>query len=155
MINFDLIKSIFKCWFWFEFFCFKAVVHTKRINFLVKGFDSWYIHGSGGDNFQMIFFDISNSLFKCGFRFEFFCFKSVVHTKRIKSIVKRCSNLVIRNCDGSLTDIPLITLVDSDRQGVFELRVISSSSIYFDSWCCCSMKSINSSSDCSKIWSDL
>ena len=59
------------------------------------------------------------------------------------------------NCDEILTDISFITSVASDRYGVFELLVISSSSICYDSWLCCSMKSINSSSGCSKIWSDL
>ena len=37
MIIFDLINSIFKCWFWFEFCCLKAVVHKNWIKILVKG----------------------------------------------------------------------------------------------------------------------
>ena len=60
--------------------------------------------------------------------------------------------LLIRNCDGSLTDISLITSVVSERHDFFELIVTSYSSIHFDSWCCCSMKSTNYSSGCSKIW---
>ena len=41
--------------------------------------------------------------------------------------------LEIRNCDGSLTDISLITSAASDRNGVSEVRVTSYSSICFDS----------------------
>ena len=33
---FDIINSIFKFWFWFEFCCFKAVVNTKLIKILAK-----------------------------------------------------------------------------------------------------------------------
>ena len=82
----------FKCWFRFELFFFKYVVHNKRINFLVKMCDSWEIHGSRGNTFQMIIFDLVNSIFKCWFRFECFCFKYVVQTKRIKIIVNRYIN---------------------------------------------------------------
>ena len=92
IIIFDIIDSIFKYWFWFEFFCFKPIFDTKRIKILVKGCDIWWIHGSGGNNFQMIIFDLINILFKCWIRFEFFCLKAVVHTKLIKILVKGCSN---------------------------------------------------------------
>ena len=40
MISFDLINSLFKCWFRFEFFCFEVVSHTKRIKIIVKVCDS-------------------------------------------------------------------------------------------------------------------
>ena len=50
------------------------------------------ISGSRGNNFQIIIFDLINSIFKCWFRFECFCFKYVVNTKRIKIIVKGYSN---------------------------------------------------------------
>ena len=83
IISFDLINSIFKCWFWFKICCFKAVTGTNRIKSLFKGCDSWCIRGSGGNNFQMIIFDLINSLFKCWFRFKCFCFKAVVNNKRI------------------------------------------------------------------------
>ena len=63
--------------------------------------------------------------------------------------------LVISNFDGSLTNISLIISVASERHGVFYLRVTSSSSIFSDSWCCCYIKSIHSSSRCSKFWSYL
>ena len=43
--------------------------------------------------------------------------------------------LEISNCDIILTDISLITSVASERHDVFELRVISSSSICFDFFC--------------------
>ena len=36
MISFDPINILFKCWLWFEYLCFKAVVYTKRIKILVK-----------------------------------------------------------------------------------------------------------------------
>ena len=83
MIIFDIINNIFKCWSRFKFCCFKAVVHTKWITILVKGCDSLWICGIGGYTFQMIIFDIINSLFKCWSRFKCFCFKAVVHTKWI------------------------------------------------------------------------
>ena len=60
--------------------------------------------------------------------------------------------LLIRNCDGILAGISSITSVASERN-VF--RVNSSSLICSDYWCCCSVKFINYSSSCSKIWSDL
>ena len=41
--------------------------------------------------------------------------------------------LVIRNCDGILTDILLITPLASEGHGAFDLIVNSSSSICFDS----------------------
>ena len=143
MIIFDLINSLLKYWFMFEFWYFKAVVYNKRINFLVKGCDSWYIHGSRGNNFQIIIFDLINSLFKCWLRFEFWCFKDIVYTKWIKII------------DGILTAILLITSVASERHGVFELIVTSSSSICSDTWCFVIQNPWNSSSVCSKFWSDL
>ena len=92
MIIFDIINSLFKSWFWFEFICFNAVIDTKWINCTVKGYDSTWIRVIGGDNFQKIIFDLINCLFKCLIRFEFFCFKAVVHNKLIKMIVKVCSN---------------------------------------------------------------
>ena len=96
IISFDLIDSIFKCWFWFNFFCFKAVANNNGIKNLVKGCDISWIRGSGGKTFQMIIFDIINSIFKCCIRFKFCCFKAVVHTKLIKIIVKVCSNFSSR-----------------------------------------------------------
>ena len=63
--------------------------------------------------------------------------------------------VVIGHCDGSLTGIPLIDSVSSERHSVFELILTSSSSICYDSWCCCSMKSIIFSSGSSNSWSDL
>ena len=155
MIIFDLINSIFKCFFWFDFFCFKSVIDTKRIQIIFKGCDNWWIGGGGGDPFQMIIFDLIKNPFKCWIRFKFWCFKDVVNTKLIKIIFKGCSNLVIRNCDRSLTDISLITSVSSEIHGVFELRATIYSSVCFDFWCCCPMKIINSSSGCSKSWSYL
>ena len=62
--------------------------------------------------------------------------------------------LVIRNFDGSLADTSLITLLASERHGIFELRV-TTSSICSDYRCYCYMKSINSSSGCSKLLSYL
>ena len=49
MISFDLINSLFKCWFRFKFSCFKTVVRTKWFNIIVKQSDILYIHGSGGN----------------------------------------------------------------------------------------------------------
>ena len=94
MIIFDLINSIFKCWFWFEFCCFKAVFDTIRIKILLKGCDSCFICGSGGNTFQMIIFDLIISLFNFWIRFEFFYLRSVVHTKLIIIIFKRCRNYI-------------------------------------------------------------
>ena len=51
--------------------------------------------------------------------------------------------LVIRNFDGSLADTSLITLLASERHGIFELRV-TTSSICSDYRCYCYMKSLNS-----------
>ena len=59
--------------------------------------------------------------------------------------------LVISNCDGILKGIYLITSVDSDRCGVFELRVTNYSSISFDSCFYCFVTSVNRFSGCSKI----
>ena len=122
--------------------------------------DIWYIHVNGGESFQMIFFDIINSLFKWCFRFKF------VHS--ILILVLSCSYLLsddaetleicfscTRSFDGILTYISLITSVFSERHGVSELKEASSSSIFFDSWYCCFMKSIKSSSVYSKFWSDI
>ena len=57
------------------------------------------MHGSGGDTFQMIIFDLIsiifdliNSLFKCWSMFEFFYFNYAIHTKQIICFVKGCSN---------------------------------------------------------------
>ena len=41
MINFDIINSLFKCWFRFEFFCCNCVVITKHIKILVIGFSNF------------------------------------------------------------------------------------------------------------------
>ena len=95
MIIFDLINSLFKCCFWFEFFWFKDSVDTKRIKSIVKVCDIWRIHGSRGYTFRMIISDLINSLFKLCVRFECCCFKDVVHTKRINfsskfAIYDRC-----------------------------------------------------------------
>ena len=49
----------------------------------------------------------------------------------------------------------MIASVASERHGVFEMIVTSSYSIYCYYWCCCSIKSINYYSSCSKFWSDL
>ena len=86
----------------------QTVVHTKQIIIIVKGSYCWWMRGSGGNNFQMIIFDINNSLFKFWFRFEFCCFKYVVHTKQIKTFSKDVVIIVIGNCDRRLTDISLI-----------------------------------------------
>ena len=59
------------------------------------------------------------------------------------------------NCDGNLTDISLCTSVDSERHSLSELIVTSYFSICVGSLCCCSMKYINSSYGCSKLWSYL
>ena len=113
MISFDLIDSLFKFWFWFEFFCSKAVVDTKRINIIFKGCDIWWIHGSGGDNFQMIIFDLINSLFKCWFWFEFFWFKAVVDTNRITIIVKGCDSWWISGSGGNTFQMIIFDLLNS------------------------------------------
>ena len=91
MTIFDIINSLFKFWLGFESFCFKYVVDTWQIKITVKGCDSWWTYGRGGNTFNMIIFDIINIPIKCWFRFEFFCFKAVVCTKLIKKIVKGCS----------------------------------------------------------------
>ena len=72
MIIFDLIISIFKCWFMFEFFYFNAAVHTKLLKIITKKSDKWYIHSSVvGNNFQMIIFDIINSFPNAGSGLDF------------------------------------------------------------------------------------
>ena len=53
---------------------------------------SWYVHGNGVDTFQMIVFDLINSIFKWWFRSDFFWFKAVFHNNQIKILVKGCSN---------------------------------------------------------------
>ena len=41
MVIFDLINSIFKYWFRFEFCCFNSSVHTKLLKILFKRSDIW------------------------------------------------------------------------------------------------------------------
>ena len=113
--------------------------------------DIWNIHVNGGDDFQMIIFDLINSILNFWSRLEFWYFNSAVHTKRIKNLPKDVVILEILNCDGILTDISLITSVYSDRHGSFEMRVTSFSPICFNSWCCFYIKSINASSGSLKI----
>ena len=95
MISFDLINSIFKCWFRFELCYFNFSVYTKLFKIIVKQSYSWYIHGSGGNTFQMIMFDLINSLFKCWYRLKCCYFNSTVHTKWIKILAKGCSHFII------------------------------------------------------------
>ena len=158
MISFNLIDSIIKFWFWFKFWCFKAVVDTKRIRILVKGCDSWWICGSGGNTFNMIIFDLINILFKCWFWFEFSASKLLFIQSWSKFLSKDVVILLISNCDGSLTDISLITSVVSERHDFFELIVTILFSIYsyenlFGSILCSHLNSISCSYCFSKHWS--
>ena len=97
MTIFDLINSIFKCWFWFEFFWFKAVVDAKRIKIPIKGCDSWWICGIRGDNIQMTIVDIINNLLKCWIRFEFSTSKLLFILSWSKIFSQDLLFLVIRN----------------------------------------------------------
>ena len=49
-----------------------------------------------------------------------------------KLLSKDAGILKIRHCDVSLTDISFITSVTSERHSVFDVRVTSSSSIYYN-----------------------
>ena len=102
------------------------------------------MHGSGGNNFQMILFDLISSIFKCWFRFEFSASNMLFVISRSKFLSKDLVILLISYYDGSLTFIS----VDSDRRAVFGLGVTSSYSVCFEYWCYCSVTSINSSSVC-------
>ena len=139
MINFDLINSLLNFWLWLKKSASDLLL-LKGGKILIKVCDSWWICGSRGDTFEMIILDFISNNLKCWFKFEFFWFKAVVHTNLIKILVKGCSDLVIRDFDGILTGILLITSVSSERHSIFELRVTSSSSIYPDYWCCYSIK---------------
>ena len=75
---------------------------------------------------------------------QIFYFNSVIHTKLFKILLK----------GAGLTDISFITSVVCERNGVSELRGTRYSSICFDYWWCCYMKSINPSSGCSNILLD-
>ena len=81
----------------------------------------------------MIIFDLINNIFKCWSRFEFSTSIMLFILSGSKNSSKDVVILKIRTCDGSLTDISLSTSVASERNGVFDFRVTSSSSIYFDS----------------------
>ena len=54
--------------------------------------DIWNIHVNGGDDFQMIIFDLINSILNFWSRLEFWYFNSAVHTKRIINFAKGCSD---------------------------------------------------------------
>ena len=126
MIIFDLINSIFKYWFWFKICCFKAVTGTNRIKSLFKGCDSWCIRGSGGNNFQMIIFDLINSLFKCWFRFELCYFRSDFYTKTLKILGKKVVADIFMVAEAILFRwfylIPLIILLNVGQGSIMLLQ---------------------------------
>ena len=122
--------------------------------------DKLYIHFNGGDTFQKIIFDLINSIFKCWFRFKFVCFNFTVQTKLIKIIVKRCRNFM----NMLLLYNELLWKLDSyfieNFSSFWEAQCLWDErnqlfSICFDYWCYFFMESINSSSGCLNILSDL
>ena len=108
----------------------------------------------------MIICDLTNSLFKWWLRFESFWFNSAVHNKLVKIIVKGCRNF--KN----------MILLWKELWWILDLYFIDKFSIFWEAqcfwfkrnqlflicfgyWWCCSKKTINSYTICSKIWSDL
>ena len=79
------------------------------------------------------------------------CSKLLSKDARILEIWFSCT----RNFDGSFSDISLITSVVSEWRDIYEFRSTSEFLICFNFWFCCSMRSINSSSDFLECWSDL
>ena len=113
MIILDLINSLFKCWFRFKSYYFNSAVHTKLLKMFVKQNDCWYIYGSLGDNFQMIIFDLLNSLLKFWLRFEFCNFNSSVHNKLFKIIVKWSDSWYIHICGVNTFQMIIFDLINS------------------------------------------
>ena len=137
MIIFDLIKSLFKYCFRLELYYFNPAVHTKLFKILVRQIDKWYIRGSRGDTFQIIIFDLINSIFKFWSRFKTFCFNYDVCDRLIKNLVKGCrifkkGLLLYKEFWWKLDWYLIDNLSRFWKPQFYELRGTSYFSIYYD-----------------------
>ena len=162
MIIFDLINSILKCWFRFEFCCFNSVVHTKLIKILVRGCRDfrnkelwwkldWYLiyHFSSFWEAQCFWVD------KSQFFFNLFQLLMLLLHEIHQAFFWLFENLIRFIVIGLEFGLKPIT-----RNEFSEVRAITSvlmcyNENFFGSICRFPLNYIKYSSGSSKIWSDL